>query len=879
MRSFASCHRFCLHRKLSRMIRAFVLKQIAHHRLHIPLFSALLFAPLLKAQNDAAEAFDERNVPILREIINRGDYTDAARLSESAVKRGQPSIEWRLMNIEALRCIGRMDDAWAATDEMLKVHPLKLEAWMTRHDLARELGKKEAAEEALKKFNEAALKLPADKRTARDLVLLGRAALALGADPQKVITQFFEAARKKDKHLADTYLALGALALEKDDAARASTEFRAGLKEQADHAELRFGLARAFSNSDRKKCAELLEEVLANNPHHTGSLVMAAEMHIAAEKFDEADGYLQRTIAVNPAHPEAHALRAVLATLAQNKPEAAASARSEGLKMWNGNPKVDHLIGRCLSHAYRFAEGAEHQRTALRLASDFLPAKLQLANDLLRLGQEDEAWKLAKEMRESDGYNVQAHNIGLLEKEMLEFITRNEDGFLLRLPKRDNAVYGERVLALLKEGRRVLGGKYGLASDKPVLVEFFPSQADFAIRTFGELGGIGYLGVCTGTVVTMNSPGSISARRTNWETTLWHEYCHVITLSATKNRMPRWLSEGISVYEEKQRNPACGMTMTAEFREMVLDDEKLTPVGKLSGAFHNAKDSNAVMFAYYESSQVVEYLIKTYGAEKFRAILKDLAEGTRINEAISNNTVAMEKLEAAFVKHIRALAKNLAPKADFTEPEKDELNTADPAALAEYLVKQPNNLFALHKQTSQFLSKKNYAAVVKPAAKLIELFPEDTERGCGYELLAAAYRGLEKKDEETAVLRDWAKRSGDAAAAYQRLMEIDLAAKNWAELEANATRSLAVNPFIKQPHECLAAAAEALHKDDAAIGALNKLLALGTDDPVEVNFRLARLLLTNDRAAAKRHLLDALADAPRFRDGQKLLLQMEETPK
>jgi len=51
--------------------------------------------------------------------------------------------------------------------------------------------------------------------------------------------------------------------------------------------------------------------------------------------------------------------------------------------------------------------------------------------------------------------------------------------------------------------------------------------------------------------------------RATRESTLWHELAHVVTLSATHNRMPRWLSEGISVYEERQRDPAWGMKMNA----------------------------------------------------------------------------------------------------------------------------------------------------------------------------------------------------------------------------------------------------------------------------------------------------------------------------
>jgi hypothetical protein len=41
------------------------------------------------------------------------------------------------------------------------------------------------------------------------------------------------------------------------------------------------------------------------------------------------------------------------------------------------------------------------------------------------------------------------------------------------------------------------------------------------------------------------------------------------------------------------------------------------------------------MFAYYESSQVVEYLLENHGKEKFQGILRDLAAGKRINDAIA----------------------------------------------------------------------------------------------------------------------------------------------------------------------------------------------------------------------------------------------------
>ena len=951
--------------------------QAGIRRVMIP---ALLALSPLPAQLSREDYFDARNVPVIRGMLEKGDYDECLRACGIAIERGQPSAEWQVMRITALSELGRADEALAAAEDAMKTHGDNLRVLMTRHRLALSLGKRELAGETLRRVNDIARKLPAKERSGADLVALGEAALAAGADAKKVIEQFFDSAKKKPDATADASLALGELAIEKGDFARAATEFRAGLKLRPDSVALRFGLARAFENSDREKFVELLEQVIEANPRHTGALVMLAEAAIGAEDFVEAADLLRRALNVNPQKPEAHALKAVkmllthsdvnssvqpgavqqagksfriclrsssppfqIATpdekkrnwfvnegdrfgdggrfiagkltkktapdpkagekdvselevedtvlkkkfklvlgieinLAPDEPElrGAEAMRAEALKLWPQNPAVDHLIGRCLSHAYRFAESEKHQRTALEFDPNYLPAKLQLCRDLLRLGKEDEAWKLAKEVRDADGYNIQAHNLGLLEKEMKDFVTREQDGFILRLPKQDEPIYADRALALLVEARTKLGAKYGLTFDKPVLVEFFPSQQDFAIRTFGNLGGQGVLGACFGTVVTMNRPGGIEARRSNWESTLWHEFCHVVTLTVTRNRMPRWLSEGISVHEEGLRNPACVMRMNADYRRMILEEDGLTPVGALSSAFTNAKSGEHLMFAYFEASQAVEFLVKKFGEEKFRAILRDLGDGVRINDAIARNAAPLEKIETEFAAMMKQAAQDLAPKADWSEPE--DLDARDQTAVAAFLQKHPNNLAALHQRARQLLEEQEWDGALQVARQLIEVFPSDVESGCGHEVAALAYRGMKKAGDEAAEFRAWAKESGDAVSAFQRLMVLDASAKDWPALEQSARWMLAVNPLLKQPHEALATALENLQRPDEAAGALRRLQALGPDNPADTNFRLARLLKDKDRDQSRRYVLDALADAPRHREALKLLEAMRDNP-
>ena len=45
----------------------------------------------------------------------------------------------------------------------------------------------------------------------------------------------------------------------------------------------------------------------------------------------------------------------------------------------------------------------------------------------------------------------------------------------------------------------------------------------------------------------------------------------------------------------------------------------------------------------------------------------------------------------------------------------------------------------------------------------------------------------------------------------------------------------------------------------------------------EVRYRLARLLKSEDQKRSKRYLLDSLAEAPRYREAQKLLLEFQES--
>jgi tetratricopeptide (TPR) repeat protein len=335
--------------------------------------------------------------------------------------------------------------------------------------------------------------------------------------------------------------------------------------------------------------------------------------------------------------------------------------------------------------------------------------------------------------------------------------------------------------------------------------------------------------------------------------------------------MPRWLSEGISVYEERQRDPAWGMWMNDKFREMVLDEETLTPMSRLSGAFMGPKTQDHLMFAYYESSQAVEFLMEKFGKDKFQGILHDLAGGKRINDAIAANVGGIEEVEKQFAQYITAKAKNFGAKADWEEPKPEELNPFDTGSFTEFLKKHPTNLWALHKEADAMIEAKKWKEVLPLADKLIELLPDNYDSDSGYALKVQALRQLKRADEETIVLRQIAAKSSSAQSAFLRLIDLDVPAKRWPEVKANAQRSTALNPFLVTPQRALADACAALNETPEAIAAYERVLVLDPSGGAQTHFKLAALLRASDAAKAKKHLLDSLALAPRNREGLELL--------
>ena len=355
---------------------------------------------------------------------------------------------------------------------------------------------------------------------------------------------------------------------------------------------------------------------------------------------------------------------------------------------------------------------------------------------------------------------------------------------------------------------------------------------------------------------------------------MWHEFCHVVTLSKTRNKMPRWLSEGISVHEEGREDPAWGTPLTPQFRAMILGDS-LTPLSRLSSAFLTPKTPLDLQFAYFESSLAVDFLVERMGLPGMKGLLDDLGAGKSVNESLPHwSKMSLDQIDREFAQFARQRAQKIAPGATWEEAQLPP--DANSTAVAAWLEKHPQSFDGLRRLGARLVVEKRWPEAKNALERLKALYPEYVGPDNAYLLLAVVFRQMSDSIAEHNILEELAMRDGDAITAYFRLIELDQAAGDWPGVAKNARRVLAVNPLVATPHRKLAAAAERLRaRPTRRLSAYRAVTLLDDTDPAGVHYQLAKLLRdTGKPQEARREVLRSLEEAPRFREAHQLLLEL-----
>jgi len=165
--------------------------------------------------------------------------------------------------------------------------------------------------------------------------------------------------------------------------------------------------------------------------------------------------------------------------------------------------------------------------------------------------------------------------------------------------------------------------------EEPVYVYIYPTKETLN-KSFGWDASVNAMGVYWAGTIRILSPLEWVEDEEQLETIfresgpLVHEYAHLLVDYRTQGNYPRWLTEGIAQYVERE-----------------LTGYLLAATGEGQGNWYSLKDMDEDFdllpdqsLAYQQSLWAVDYLVELKGFDGVLALLEELAAGKKISEAL-----------------------------------------------------------------------------------------------------------------------------------------------------------------------------------------------------------------------------------------------------
>jgi tetratricopeptide (TPR) repeat protein len=516
----------------------------------------------------------------------------------------------------------------------------------------------------------------------------------------------------------------------------------------------------------------------------------------------------------------------------------------------------------------RTREAVELFKRAVEIQPDNWEARVEYGSSLLRDNQIAAAREQMEAAYKGDPYNVVTVNTlrlldSLKDYDVLAYpditeqknstarVQQDQVPMVLRLHKKESAVLGPYVRKLTEQAIATYSSQFNFKLKEPVVIELYPNHEDFAVRTAGEP-GLGLLGVTFGHVVAMDSPSSRATDEFHWGTTLWHELAHVFTLESTEHRVPRWFSEGISVYEEWTSGPVKGVSIPADVYA-AFKAGKALPVAELDRGFIRPDSPQQVMVSYMQAGLICQFIAREFGAAKFNDMLSAFKQGMDTTQVVQTVLqIEPKAFDARFNVFVQQQFKTLFEKFDDWE-------NARSVMIAAY-------------------ERSDWSAVIESAQVALTILPNDIEQGSPYVALARAYNSTQKEAQAQSTLQTYFRLGGHDADALRWLAARLREQKKDSEAAQVLEAINYVTPFNYEVHGELGDTLLTLKRPVEALGEFQVALKLNPPDRAAAYYRIAQALQMAQRhTEAKKNVLLALEIAPNFRPAQQLLLELVKT--
>lgn len=719
-----------------------------------------------------------------------------------------------------------------------------------------------------------------ERLEARDLIAVAEAVHRLGVrDPElsKDAVKALDEAIAEDDGIVDgepaaveARLRMGELFLETYQSTDAQALFREVLASNPNQPVALLGMARAKKFDGSDEALTFVNQSLEVNPDLVPARVFLAQLLIDLEREADAQKEIDRALAVNPADLEALSTGAAIRWLAGDT-AGFDSIRDRVLAQSPGYAGLHERIAELAVRQRRYAGAVELAGRAVAIDSTDWSAWGTLGLNQLRTGHIDEARNSLERSFAGDPYNPWIYNTLDLMDTFGEYRTVRTPRFEFVLKENEADLLAPWLTRLAEEAYDSLANRYGMEPPTPIRVEVYPRAADFSVRTVG-LAGFGALGVSFGSVLAMNSPAAMERGQFNWGSTFWHELAHAFTLAATDHRVPRWLTEGLSVLEERRARPGWGDDLTPEY-VAAYENGGLLPVSRLNNGFVRPQYPMQIALSYFEASLVAEMIERTQGFDAIRRMLRDYRDGKPEADVFRN---ALGETPEQFDKTFddwfqRTYADRLA-----AIDVKQEGPPGTPVAVTLESGEPPAGDFFRQMGKARALLADGEGEAARPYfERAKKLFPEYVGPENAYLALAQLDEAAGRDRDAAAELEDLTHRSDrdyDATIELAGLLEKLGDPKGAA---AALERAVYISPYEPGMFQKLASLEQAAGDPEGVVRARRALLALGPTDKAEAHYQLGLALLNaGNTGAARSEVLRALEVAPNYDKAQALLLQL-----
>ncbi len=416
-----------------------------------------------------------------------------------------------------------------------------------------------------------------------------------------------------------------------------------------------------FEKQNYQEATAALHEVLALNPRSSQAWYLLGQIALENMLFEQAERAAEILSVIESQHPLAALLLADI-RLFRNDPEGALEIAQSVIEKWPRfvephiqvavayallydrkaadeqlllidellphSPRPFYIVGRHLLKRHQYDAAKDYLDEARRRRPTWAAPVIELSRIALQTGRADEALVILQQATKLDPFHIAAANFRFLLEELAEYDLVETEHFVIRYKPGVDEVLVAMMPDVMEEIYASITKTFDFEPPGKTYLEVMPDHQRFSVRIVG-MPDVHTVAACTGPVIAMEVPRSGQPSRHkgtfDWPRVLKHEFTHTVNLAQSKNRVPRWLTEGAAVQME-------GAGRTYERNVMLanaLEVGELFTMDEIDWAFIRPKRPGDIGQAYSQGNWMVEFIINQWGMPKLVDLLERMQQGDR----------------------------------------------------------------------------------------------------------------------------------------------------------------------------------------------------------------------------------------------------------